>query len=153
MRTKQHLLVEQLDQKIKPFLNTKSVIVPERGWIHTIRTTINMTMDQLGSKLGMTRQGVKRIEDSESKQAITLSKLNEVAHAMDMKLVYAIVPNDGTMDDYLQKKAEELAKKIILRTHQSMKLEGQEVERTKLKNAIKDLSFEIKKEIRRSLWD
>jgi hypothetical protein len=44
MRDKRKLLIEQLDQKLGPFSETKKVLVPERGWINTIRTTLNMTM-------------------------------------------------------------------------------------------------------------
>ena len=37
VRNKRKLLIEQLDQKLKPFLQTEVVLVPERGWINTIR--------------------------------------------------------------------------------------------------------------------
>ncbi|MGY8911286.1 MAG: mobile mystery protein A, partial [Flavobacteriales bacterium] len=66
MRNKQKLLIEQLDQKLQPFSETRKVLIPERGWINTIRTSLNMTMAQLGTKLNITRQGVKRIEESEA---------------------------------------------------------------------------------------
>ena len=64
MRNKHSLLIEQLDQKLQPFDQTKKALVPERGWINTIRTTLNMTMAQLGTKLNITRQGVKNLEKS-----------------------------------------------------------------------------------------
>ena len=54
MRNKQKLLIEQLDQKLQPFSETRKVLVPERGWINTIRTSLNMTMAQLGAKLNIT---------------------------------------------------------------------------------------------------
>jgi len=55
MRNKRILLIEQLDQKLQAFSQTRMVLVPERRWINTIRTTLNMTMAQLGSKLNITR--------------------------------------------------------------------------------------------------
>ena len=146
-------MIEQLDQKLSPFFETKTVLVPERGWIHTIRTTLNMTMAQLGAKLNITRQGVKKIEESEANGTITIKTLKEVAAAMDMKLVYSMVPNDGTIDKLLQVKAERLAKKIVLRTNQNMKLEDQGIGDEKLNETIKDLAGEIKREVRKSLWD
>ena len=63
MRNKRKLLIEQLDQKLQSFSESRKVLVPERGWINTIRTTLNMTMAQLGAKLNITRQGVKKIEE------------------------------------------------------------------------------------------
>lgn len=146
-------MIEQLDQKLKPFLKTKMVLVPERGWINTIRNTLNMTMAQLGTKLNITRQGVRKIEESEANGTITLNTLKEVATALELKLVYALVPKDGTIDDLIQVKAEKLARKIVLRTNQNMKLEDQGIGDEKLKDTINDLANEIKREVRKSLWD
>ena len=81
MRNKRKLLIEQLDQKLNPFLESKDALVPERGWVNTIRTSLNMTMAQLGTKLNITRQGVKRIEESEAKGTITLNSLKDIANA------------------------------------------------------------------------
>ncbi len=153
MRSKRKLMIEQLDQKLGPFLETRTILVPERGWIYTIRTTLNMTMAQLGAKLNITRQGVKKIEEREANGTITIKSLKEVAAAMDMKLVYSMVPIDGTIDEMIQVKAEKLAKKIVLRTHQNMKLEDQGIGDEKLNKTIKDLANEIKREVRKSLWD
>lgn len=153
MRNKQKLLIEQLDQKLHPFSEARKVPVPERGWIHTIRTALNMTMAQLGTQLNITRQGVKNIEVSEANGRITLNSLKDVAHAMDFKLVYALVPIDGTINDLIQLKAERLAKKIVLRTNQNMKLENQGIGDEKMEKTIKELADEIKREMRRSLWD
>ena len=153
MRNKRILLIEQLDQKLQPFSQTRMVLVPERGWINTIRATLNMTMAQLGSKLNITRQGVKRIEESEANGTITLNSLKDVANAMDLKLVYALVPKNGTIDDLIETKAEKLARKIVLRTNQNMKLEDQGIGDDKISKTIKDLAIEIKRELRKSLWD
>lgn len=153
MRNKQQLMIEQLDLKLKPFLKTKMVLVPERGWIKTIRNTLNMTMAQLGTKLNITRQGVRKIEESEANGTITLNTLKEVATAIELKLVYALVPKDGSIDDLIQIKAEKLAQKIVLRTNQNMKLEDQGIGDEKISKTIKELANEIKREMRKSLWD
>lgn len=146
-------MIEQLDQKLNPFLKTKMVLVPERGWIKTIRNTLNMTMAQLGTKLNITRQGVRKIEESEANGTITLNTLKEVATAIELKLVYALVPKDGSIDDLIQIKAEKLAQKIVLRTNQNMKLEDQGIGDEKISKTIKELANEIKREMRKSLWD
>ena len=153
MRNKRKLLIEQLDQKLQPFSESGKVLVPERGWINTIRTTLNMTMAQLGAKLNITRQGVKRIEESEANRTITLNSLKDVANAMDLTLVYALVPKNGTINDLIQVKAEKLARRIVLRTNQNMKLEDQEIGDEKIAKTIKELADEIKREMRKSLWD
>jgi predicted DNA-binding mobile mystery protein A len=153
MRNKKLLLIEQLDQKLKPFQKTESVLIPDKGWINAIRTTLNMTMAQLGAKLNMTRQGVNKIEESETKGSISINSLKEVGNALDLKFVYGFVPKDGTIDNLINSKAQTLARKIVLRTNQNMKLENQGISEEKIKQSIIDLASEIKREMRKSLWD
>lgn len=153
MRQKRKLMIDQLDQRIQPFLAARRVLTPERGWINNIRTSLNMTMAQLGSKLGITRQAVKKIEEGEVNGSISIGKLRDVAEALDLKLVYCMVPQDGTIDEMIQVKAEKLARHIVLRTNQNMKLEAQGIGDEKLNSTIKDLAIEIKRELKRSIWD
>jgi predicted DNA-binding mobile mystery protein A len=153
MRNKKQLLVEQLEQKLEPFQKTVTVIMPDKGWINTIRTTLNMTMSQLGTKLGITKQGVNNIEESESKGSISIKSLKEVGEALDFKLVYGFVPKAGTIDSLINNKAQALAKTIVLRTSQNMELEGQGISNEKIKQSINDLAAEIKREMRKSLWE
>jgi hypothetical protein len=72
---------------------------------------------------------------------------------MDLKLVYALVPKNGNINDLIQKKAEGLAQRIVLRTNQNMKLEDQGIGDEKISKTIKELAKEIKREMRKSLWD
>ena len=153
MRNKRKLLIEQLDQKLHAFQKTELVLVPNKGWINTIRTALNMTMAQLGTKLKITRQGVKSIEESEAKGSISIKSLKEVGEALDLKFVYGFVPKNGTIDNLVNIKAEKLAQKIVLRTNQNMKLEDQGIGDEKIQETIKELANEIKREMRKSLWD
>ncbi len=153
MRNKKKLLIEQLDQKLKSFQKIELVLIPSKGWINTIRTALNMTMAQLGTKLNITRQGVKRIEDSEVKGSISINSLREVGKVLELKLVYGFVPINGTINNLINLKAEKLAKKIVLRTNQNMKLEDQGINEKKISESINDLANEIKREMRKSLWD
>lgn len=153
MRNQRKLLLEQLDRKLKPFSSSELVIVPSSGWINTIRTSLNMTLEQLGKKLNMTKQGVKRIEDSEAAGTITINSLKEVGNALEMQFVYGFIPIDGSIDSLLDRKSRLLAEKIILRTNHHMMLENQEIDKTNLKHAIEDLSKEIKSELKKAIWD
>jgi predicted DNA-binding mobile mystery protein A len=153
MRNKYKLLIEQLDNKLKPFQATKSAIIPSNGWINAVRTSINMTMEQFGKRLGVTRQGVKNIEAREANGTITLNSLREAGKALDLRLVYGFIPNSGTIDNFVNKKAEELAEKIITRTNQNMKLEAQGIGDNKIDDLVKELATDIKREMKKSLWD
>jgi len=153
MRNKKQLLIEQLDQKLENYKDSAMLLVPSKGWINTIRTTPNMTMGQLGTKLKMTKGAIQKIEEREASGQITINKLKDVGRALDMKFVYGFVPNDGSIDRLISIKSEKLARKIVMRTNQNMKLENQAIGDDKLNKTIKDLASEIKREVRKSLWD
>jgi predicted DNA-binding mobile mystery protein A len=153
VRNTKKLLIEQLDQKLLPFQKTELVLIPQKGWINTIRIGLNMTMKQLGAKLNITRQGIKNIEESEAKGSLSINALKEVGEVLDLKFVYGFVPKDGSIDNLINLKADKLAHRIVLRTNQNMKLEDQGIEEAKIKESIKELAAEIKREMRKSLWD
>ena len=129
------------------------VLVPQKGWVNTIRTNLNMTRDQLGAKLDLTKGAIQKIEEREATGQITINKLKDVGNALNMKLVYGFIPKDGTIEILVNLKAEKLARNIVLRTNQNMKLEGQGIGNEKINKTIKELADEIKREMRKSLWD
>ena len=61
-----------------------------------------------------------------------------------MQLVYGFVPNDGSLDALIERKASELAAKIVHRTSNTMKLEDQENSKDRIEKAL------IKKGVKRS---
>ena len=153
MRNKKKLLIEQLDQKLANFKDAGMVLVPQKGWVNTIRTSLNMTRDQLGAKLDLTKGAIQKIEEREATGQITINKLKGVGNALNMKFVYGFIPKDGTIESLINLKAEKLARKIVLRTNQNMKLEDQGIGDEKITRTIKELADEIKREMRKSLWD
>jgi predicted DNA-binding mobile mystery protein A len=153
MRNKKKLLIEQLDQKLANFKDAGMVLVPQKGWVNTIRTNLNMTMDQLGAKLDFTKGAIQKIEEREATGQITINKLKDVGNALNMKFVYGFIPKDGTIENLVNLKSEKLARKIVLRTNQNMKLEDQAIGDEKITKTIKELADEIKREMRKSLWD
>ncbi len=153
MRNKKKLLIEQLDQKLANFKDAALVLVPQKGWVNTIRTTLNMTRDQLGTKLNLTKGAIQKIEEREATGQITINKLKHVGNALNLKFIYGFVPKDGTIENLVNLKAEKLARKIVLRTNQNMKLEDQGIGDEKIDKTIKELASEIKREMKKSLWD
>ena len=70
-----------------------------------------------------------------------------------MQLVYGFVPKDGTLDDLIERKAKELAIRIVSRTSNTMKLEDQENSKQRIKKAIEERTAIIKNEMPKMLWD
>jgi len=150
---KSKLIREQLDRKLMKFIESGDISTPPSGWIYATRTALNISLKQLGKKLGITPQGIKEIELREKKGSITLKNLNDVANALNLKLVYALIPNDGSLQALLERAAYDEAKKIVMRTSITMKLESQENTEERLQKAIKDKAEEIIREIPKYLWD
>ncbi len=153
MRSKKKLLVEQLDRKLVPFKKALQVDVPRKGWIYTIRTTLNMTQQQLGDKLGISKQAISDMEERETQGSISVKTMKEVGNKLNVQFVYGYAPIDESIDKMIEKKAIDTARHIVMRTSHNMKLEDQGNSNEYLKKAIEDLANEIKNEIRKSLWD
>lgn len=150
---KKSLQLQQLNSKMLGFATLKQVAIPPTGWIKAIRTAIGMSMQQLGNKLNVSKQGILDIEKREKDGSITIKSLKEIARALDMQLVYGFVPNDGSLDALIEKRATDLATKIVLRTSNTMKLEDQGNTNKRIEKAIKERAEEIKNEMPKILWD
>lgn len=149
----QKLILQQLDSKIKHFSGLERVAAPSSGWIKAIRLALNMSLAQLGHKLHITKQSVRGIELREKEGAITIQTLREVAHALDMDLVYGFVPRDGSLDALVSRRAKAVATKVVLRTSQTMRLEGQENSQERLEKAVEEKAAELKNKMPKILWD
>jgi predicted DNA-binding mobile mystery protein A len=151
--SKKSLQVQQLNSKMLAYASLQKVAPPPTGWIKAIRNAIGMSMQQLGNRLSITKQSVQDIERREKDGSITIKALREAARALDMQLVYGIVPADGSLEVLIDRKAKELASQIVLRTSNTMKLEDQENSKQRIEKAIEERAIIIKNEMPKTLWD
>ncbi len=150
---KKSLQLQQLNNKMLAFVTLKQVAIPPTGWVKAIRTALGMSMRQLGNKLSITKQSIQEIEKREKDGSITIKSLKELGRALDMQLVYGFVPNDGSLDALIERKAKELAGQIVLRTSNTMKLEDQQNTKQRIEKAINERATIIKNEMPKMLWD
>lgn len=123
---KQKLLIEQLDRKIQVLKPMESITIPSQGWIFSIRTALRMSLRQLALRMDITAQSMKEIENREIEGGLTLKGLNEVGKALNMRFVYGFIPLDDSIEKMIEKQALKIAKEVVMRTSNSMNLEGQE---------------------------
>lgn len=150
---KRSLQLEQLNNKMLGFASLNQIAIPPTGWIKAIRTALGMSMQQLGNKLSITKQGVLDFEKREKEGSISIKTLREIGQAMDMQLVYGFVPKDGSLDALIERRATVLATKIVLRTANTMQLEDQGNSKKRIVKAIKERAEELKYEMPKILWD
>jgi predicted DNA-binding mobile mystery protein A len=147
------LMVEQLDRKLAKLHVLKEVEVPSKGWINAIRTTLNMSLVQLAKRLNKTSVSVKEIEGREQNKTITLKKLIEVGEVLDLQFVYGFIPKESTIEKMIDKRAQQVAREVVMRTSHTMKLEEQENREERLLQAMKDRADILKQEMPKHLWD
>jgi len=147
------LYLEQIDRKIKAFSGVLPDSKPMGGWIEAVRKAIGMNMRQLATKMNKTPQAIKQIQEREKAGTITLNSLEETAAAMNMRLVYAIVPMEtSSLSELIQQQAEKMAKEIVIRANKTMSLEDQKISEKRIKNSIKEISAEFA-ENPEKLWE
>lgn len=147
------LLLEQIDKKLDSFKEIKDLVVPTKGWLHTFRTALKMSLRQLGKRLDISSQSVSEIEKREANGTITLNNLREAAKALDMQLVYGFVSKHESLEQMIEKRAFELSKEIVMRTHTTMTLEDQQNSEERIRKAITQKTAELKTEMPKYLWD
>jgi len=147
------LRIHQIDYKLKKVKVLKKVIPPRLGWIYGLRTAMNMSLKQLGKRLGITAQGVKEIQERENNKSITINGLQKVAEALNMKLVYAIVPKEKSLEELINKRIDTVAKDIVQRTSTTMELEDQKTDSQDLKRTLKQEVQELKRKLPKYIWD
>lgn len=152
-RLNKKLMVEQLDRKLAKLHPLKEVEVPSKGWINAIRTTLNMSLVQLAKRLNKTSVSVKEIEEREENKTITLKKLIEVGEVLDLQFVYGFLPKESSIEKMIDKRAQQVARDVVMRTSHTMKLEEQENSEERLQRAIKDRADILKQEMPKHLWD
>ncbi len=150
---KQKLIIEQIDSKLKVYAKVNPDNMPSSGWINTIRTSIKMTLEQMGSRINTSKQGAKKVEEREADGSITLNALKDAANVLDMDLVYGFKPRKGTIFKMIDEAALKKATEIVMRTSKTMELEDQKVNQERLNQAIKDKAKEISSNLPKYLWD
>lgn len=149
---KRKLQIEQLEKRIQPLSKVQQIPLPV-GWIRAIRLALGISLQQIANKLSITKQSMQEIEIREKEGSITLKSLREAARALDMELVYGLVPKEGSLEKHIDMKAQKLAEKIVARTSNTMKLEDPENSAERIKKAIEERKAILKHELPKALWD
>jgi predicted DNA-binding mobile mystery protein A len=150
---KQKLILYQVDKKIHEMNILNSIVIPQEGWIYSIRQALGMSLRQLGERLKITPQSVKEIENREKTGTVSLNVLRQIGSSLDMKLVYGFIPRTGSLEQMIEKRAMEIAIEIVQRTAVSMTLEDQGNSENRLEKAILEKAAEIKQKMPKYLWD
>lgn len=69
---------------------------PEGGWLKYCREAQLIGIEQAAESLGITKQGIRKLETNEVSETITLERLRQVAEALNCELIYFVQPRQKT---------------------------------------------------------
>jgi len=127
-------------------------VVPNKGWVYTIRTLLGMTGKQLGSRCGVSKQRIVRLESDEVLKKTTLETLDKVANQLGCRLVYAIVPKDDLLK-MIENQAEKKAIERLSNISHTMALEDQKISTNEQIEQIEILKDELIRNNIKAIWE
>jgi predicted DNA-binding mobile mystery protein A len=131
----------------------QTIVAPPEGWLKTVRKALNMSGAQLARKIGATRSRVAQAEKNELAGTVALKTLRQMAGAMGCRVVYAIVPVNGTTDELIASRAKEKARKLVEQAGRHMALEAQALSTQQTQYEIERLQRQLMTELPSDLWD
>lgn len=143
----------QLDQIFKKYQSVFSLKLKTSGWLKDIRETLGISSTQMACLLGMTRPAYHKIERNEAAQTASLKTIKKAAEAMDCRIVFAIVPKDGSLRHLIERRARQVARRILARVFHTMALENQSVSMREQERQIKELANELIENQDKRLWN
>ena len=99
---------------------------PKRGWIHTIRVALELSLDDVARRLGVTRSVVASFEKAEADDRITLASLRKTAEAMGCELAYVLLPK-GSLAELKERALRDNVARHVRAAEHTMALEDQAV--------------------------
>lgn len=124
---------------------------PTDGWIGAIRKALGMSMHQLATRMGISQQSVSKIELNELDEKINIKTLRKAAEALGCRPVYALIPDERSLQGLLYRQALKKAEEIVSSVDHTMQLEAQGV--GNLQEKIQELAEELASNPNSKLWD
>ena len=110
-----------------------------------------MSGRQLAERMGVSQQALSQLESKEIDDAVTIKLLRRAGEAMNCKVVYALVPEKGGLQDIIEAQALKKAKELVEAVDHSMKLEAQGV--SDVDEKTRQVADELVSNLNSSLWD
>lgn len=150
MNAQQRALARRrLDERLAEF--PRSLLgAPPKGWLVAVREALGMSVREMADRMGVSGQRVSRLEHDELNGRIQISTLEKAAAALNCRVVYVLLPLDGSLDETVQRQAHRKATAIVRDVSGTMELEEQTVSERLQNEQVEELADELKR--KRGLW-
>lgn len=142
----------QVQNTLTAFTSLANQPRPPVGWVKTIRAALGMSSQALAKRLRCSQTNVIAMEKRETQGNITLETLEQVAAALQCKLVYALVP-EKSLEQILTAQAHKVAQRQIKAINHSMSLEQQGLTNQQLQQQEAALVAELLEGNLKELWE
>jgi transcriptional regulator with XRE-family HTH domain len=85
---------------------------------------LGRSLRSVAGELKVSPQAIHQLEKSEAAGTISMKQLEAVSNAMGCRVVYALIPNQGTYRELAGSESEQIRRAVL----HSMALEGQTIE-------------------------
>lgn len=127
-------------------------MVPQEGWLRTVRNSLTMSGAQLARRMVVTRALISNTEKAEISGGVTLKSMQHMAEAMNCRFVYAIVP-EHNIEDVILERARHKAKEQVLAATTHMALEDQALNKEQMQFEIARLAQDMIDKTDSKLWN
>lgn len=93
----------ELDRQFCEFARLQRAAMPRCGWTKTIRLAMGMSSHALGTRLGMTAQGIRKLEQGEANGTISLNSLGKLAQGLDCDVHYIFIPRTSLIEQVIRR--------------------------------------------------
>lgn len=143
-----------MDAKLFPYLGLRDAM-PKDGWLKAVRTALGLTAAQLAKKIRAQASGVLHFERREVLKSATLASLDRAAQAMNCRLVWTIIPEQGynSLSEIVEKRALKLAMKLVKDVDKTMKLEAQGIPSEASRKQAEELAMDMIRNGDSRIWE
>ncbi len=153
MTWEKDLNIQQLDETISRFNKLLLVSAPSSGWINAIRNALGMSARTLGERIGLSQPRIALMEKGEVDGSISIKTLEKAAQGLGCRVVFALIPESGTLQEMREKQALKKARQLNQYTELHMELEEQATEDNFREQSIKTMADDYLRKWPRDFWD
>ena len=148
------LRLQQIDAALRA---DRLAALPERpigGWLRAIRQALGISSAGVATRLGITASGLRKLEQAEASDSITMATLRRAAGALDCELRYVLVPRQP-LREMRRQQALARARSWLERSSRTMALEDQSVEAPSVRDdeRLQAMAEELLRTGGTRLWD
>ena len=141
---------DKVNQAVGQF--SGSSMLPQEGWLRTVRRALGMSGPQLAKRLGVTKARISKAEQDEPSGSVTLKTMQAMAEAMDCRFVYAVVPKQD-VEEVIKQRAIAKAKIQVKLASTQMALEAQALSKEQLEYEVERIATQIMEKMPADLWN